>query len=259
MDVSLNGEMRGAHAVVTGGASGIGLAVSRRFIALGASVTILDLKEESRAVATEIGADFECADVTDEAQIEAIAARLEDSNPPEVLVTSAGVLQRMFPPQDLSWGEWDRTMAVHQRGTFACCKSFGARMAKRQSGAIVTVSSVAGIASGPLHAYGPAKAAVAHLSKCLAAEWGPQGVRVNSVAPGFTMTPALTQGLDAGVLSVGNLSDGSVLGRLVRADEIAAAITFLSGPMASAITGVVLPVDAGYLVAGDWGVYGGLR
>lgn len=87
---------------------------------------------------------------------------------------------------------------------------------------------------------------------------GPKGVRVNSVAPGFTSTPALDRGLSVGALSGNRLAAGAALGRLVEAEEVANAIRFLAGPDASAITGVVLPVDCGYLVAGDWGVYGGL-
>lgn len=247
------------HAVITGGGSGIGLAVAKRFRAAGLRVTILDLAEDAKATASDIGADFLQANVADEAAIEQIAEQLEEDCPPTVLVTCAGLLQRTLPPDSLSWKEWDRTVAVHQRGTYACCKSFGTRMATRGQGAIVTISSVSGIASGPLHSYGPAKAAIAHLSKCLAAEWGPKGVRVNSVAPGFTQTPALERGLAAGALASDVLADGSVLGRLVRAEEVANAVVFLAGPEASAITGVVLPVDAGYLIAGDWGVYGGLR
>ncbi len=248
-----------AHAVITGGASGIGLATAQLFRGRGATVTILDLHRDGADIAAGIGAEFIRLDVTDAEAIEACAARLETGTPPTVLVTCAGILQRMDPPEQISWAEWDLVTTIHQRGTFACCKSFGSRMAARGAGAIVTVSSVAGIATGPLHAYGPAKAAIAHLSKSLAAEWGPKGVRVNSVAPGFTSTPALDRGLSVGALSGDRLAAGSALGRLVEAEEIANAIGFLAGSDASAITGVVLPVDCGYLVAGDWEVYGGLR
>lgn len=253
------------HAVISGGGSGIGLATAQRLIQAGSRVTVLDLAGPGEAAAAGIGVDFFEADVTQEDCIEEIAAVLEnraaaDGGPaPDALVTCAGVLQRTLPPETLSWAEWDRMIAVHLRGTYACCRSFGGRMAVRGVGAIVTVSSVAGIASGPLHGYGPAKAAIAHLAKTLAAEWGPSGVRVNAVAPGFTSTPALERGLAAGALEAERLARGAALQRLVAAEEIADAIAFLAGPAASAITGVVLPVDAGYLVAGDWAAYGGLR
>lgn len=247
------------HAVVTGGASGIGLAVCTALRRQGAKVSMLDIAEEGRTAAEEIGAKFHLVNVTDAAEVERIAQDLEAETPPTILVTCAGNLQRTLPPAELSWPEWDRTVAVHQRGTYACCKSFGERMAKRGAGSIVTISSVAGIATGPLHAYGPSKAAIAHLSRCLAAEWGPQGIRVNCIAPGFTETQALARGVEGGALTVDRLNNSAALRRLVRADEIANAVLFLASPLASAVTGAVLPVDAGYLAANGWNAYGGLR
>jgi len=132
-------------------------------------------------------------------------------------------------------------------------------MAKQGSGSIVNIASVAGMRSGPLHSYGPAKAGVISLSECLAAEWGPCGVRVNTVSPGFTATPALHKGIHTGTLEVADMAGASALGRLVNPAEIAAAVAFLASPAASAITGVNLPVDCGYLVATPWASYGGLR
>lgn len=249
------------HAVVTGGASGIGLATARQLVAAGATVTVVDRNEKGRTSVEAIGAALRCCDISDETAVEMLAAELSaDGKLVDCLVTCAGVLQRTLPPSDLSWAEWDRTIQVHLRGTYACCKSFGTRMAQAGRGTIVTISSTAGIGSAPLHAYGPAKAAIAHLSKTLAAEWGPDGVRVNSVAPGFTMTPALEKGLDEkGSLVEEQLTRQAALGRLVKADEIAAAILFLGSDLASAITGITLPVDAGFLAARDWEAYGGLR
>lgn len=247
------------HAVITGGASGIGLATARLMLSKGVHVTVLDLHPSGDEIARRTGADFRSLDVADAEAVETVAAELQADRPPTILVTSAGVLQKMDVPDRLSWWEWDRVTAIHQRGTFACCRSFGSRMAARGAGSIVTISSVAGIATGPLHAYGPAKAAIAHLSKGLAAEWGPRAVRVNSVAPGFTKTPALERGMAVGALDSAQLVGGTALGRLVAAEEIAQAVAFLAGPLASAITGVVLPVDCGYLVAKDWSIYGGLR
>lgn len=244
------------HAVISGGSSGIGLATAQLLRSGGARVTVLDLADLGTQ---EFGAGFHRADVGDAEAIDAIAEKLEAEHPPTILVTCAGVLQRTRTPEKLSLSEWDRMIAVHLRGTYACCRSFGGRMARRGDGSIVTIASVAGIGTGPLHGYGPAKAAIAQLSKGLAAEWGPNGVRVNCVAPGFTETPALDRGLAVGALDGGRLAAASALRRMVAPSEVAQAIAFLAGPRASAITGIVLPVDAGYLVAGDWAAYGGLR
>lgn len=250
---------RSRHILITGGGSGIGLATAERFAGAGASVTIAD-KVESGAAASRIGAQYVSLDVRDDAAVERLAETMQqETNLPAVVVTSAGVLQRPLPPDELSWKEWDLMHAVHVRGSYACCRSFGSRMAQAGGGTIVMVSSVAGLRWAPLHAYGPAKAAIAQLTRNLAAEWGPRQVRVNAVAPGFTATPALAAGIESGTLDENVMLRQSALGRLVEPREIANAIYFLASGEASAITGVVLPVDAGHLVASDWNVYGGLR
>ena len=248
------------HVVITGGGSGIGLAAAGLFAKTGAQVTILDRDPAAKQAAAIIGAGFTALDVTDVVAIEDVAAQLEaQSVPPSVLVTCAGTLQRPLPPENLGWAEWDKTISIHLRGTYGCCKSFGSRMAARRGGSIVTIGSVAGILSGPLHAYGPAKAGISYLASSLAAEWGPAGVRVNCVAPGFTETPALDKGLSAGALESGPLTESAALGRLVSSEEIAQVILFLGSGAASAVTGVTIPVDAGFLAASGWAAYGGLR
>jgi NAD(P)-dependent dehydrogenase (short-subunit alcohol dehydrogenase family) len=111
----------------------------------------------------------------------------------------------------------------------------------------------------PLHAYGPAKAAVIAMTECLAAEWGPAQVRVNCVSPGYTRTPALQAAIDKGERDPSALASNSALGRLVEPAEIARVVSFLVSPAASAMTGVNVPVDCGWLVAPSWRTYGGLR
>jgi NAD(P)-dependent dehydrogenase (short-subunit alcohol dehydrogenase family) len=248
-------------AVVTGGASGIGLATSRLLVAAGARVAIADRNvEAANLVAKEIGAIPIEIDVGDDASVDAAATRiLAQLGAVDVLVNSAGVLQRTCPPGELTLGEWDRVARVNLRGTYLCCRRFGSGMAKDGHGAIVNIASVAGMRSSPLHSYAPAKAGVISLTECLAGEWGPRGVRVNSISPGFTMTPALERGLNSHTLSEQELANCSALGKLVRAEDIASAVLFLVSDSAAAITGVNLPVDAGYLVAGSWSSYGGLR
>lgn len=249
--------------VVTGGASGIGEACVRRFVADGDRVVIADRNlQGAQRLADELGpaAVAQSIDLADEDSVRQAAQAVESTlGAVQVLVNCAGVLQRTLPPEELSMKEWDIVTRIDLRGTYVACAAFGAPMAARRQGAIVNIASVAGMRSGPLHAYGPAKAGVINMGESLAAEWGPRGVRVNTVSPGYTLTPALQKGMALGTLNEAHMIASMALGRLVRAEEIAAAVAFLASPQASAITGVNLPVDGGYLVATPWQGYGGLR
>jgi len=250
----------GKHVVVTGGGSGIGAACARRLARLGARVSLIDSAiDAARIVADEIGGEAIQCDVSDEAAVKAAAIEIDARAAVSALAHCAGILQRTLPPDRLRMSEWDRVIEVDLRGTYLCCAAFGQAMADRGHGAIVNIASIAGMRSGPLHAYGPAKAGVISLTQTLAAEWGPRGVRVNAVSPGFTLTPALQTGITKGVLETESMTRHCALGRLVAADEIASAVCFLASDLASGITGVNLPVDAGYLVGTPWVSYGGLR
>ena len=113
--------------------------------------------------------------------------------------------------------------------------------------------------SAPLHAYAPSKAAVVHMAACLAAEWGRAGVRVNAVSPGYVATPPLLANIQSGKRDARLLTGGSALGRLVESDEIGRGVAFLLSDDASAITGINLPVDAGWLASAHLTTYGGAR
>lgn len=249
--------------VITGAASGIGEACARRFADSGDHLVLADRNlDGAKRVAASLRGEARAVfiDLSDEQSIEAAAHEVHArTGTVDVLVNCAGVLQRTLPPDRLSLKEWDLVCRIDLRGTYLCCVAFGAAMAQRGSGAIVNIASVAGMRSGPLHAYGPAKAGVISMGECLAAEWGPRGVRVNTVSPGWTLTPALQKGMATLTLDEQQMVASTALNRLVRADEIAAAVHFLAGDQASAITGVNLPVDAGFLVATPWTGYGGLR
>lgn len=247
-------------AVITGGASGIGAACCRELAARGARIALIDRDERANAVAREVNGRAWLVDVADEAALERCADSIETAlGPVEILVNSAGVIQVPLPPDQLSMASWDEVVRIDQRGTYVAAVIFGKRMRERRSGSIVNIASVAGMRSMPLHAYAPAKAAVIAMTECLAAEWGPAQVRVNAVSPGYTRTPALQAAIDKGERDVSALEQNAALGRLVEPAEIARAVAFLASADAAAITGANLPVDCGWLVAGAWHTYGGLR
>ncbi len=247
-------------AVITGGASGIGEACARELAARGAQVVLLDRDERVHGIASELGSHGLVADVTDDAGLECCASQIESEvGPVEILVNSAGVLQQPLPPGELSMKVWDEVIRVDQRGTYLASVVFGKRMVARKRGSIVNIASIVASRSVPLHAYAPAKAAVVSITECLAAEWGPAGIRVNAVSPGHTLTPALQDAIDRGERDAAILERNNALGRMVEPAEVARAVAFLASADAAAITGVNLPVDCGWLVAGSWHSYGGMR
>ena len=247
-------------AVVTGAASGIGAACCRELAARGARVALLDCDDRVHAMAREVYGRAWVLDVADEAALQRCAGDIEtELGPAEYLVNSAGVIQVPAPPERLPMATWDEVVRVDQRGTYLAAMIFGTRMAARRRGSIINIASIAGMRSMPLHAYAPAKAAVIAMTECLAAEWGPAQVRVNAVSPGYTRTPALQAAIDKGERDVSALERNAALGRLVEPAEIARVVAFLASPDAAAITGANIPVDCGWLVAGSWHTYGGLR
>jgi NAD(P)-dependent dehydrogenase (short-subunit alcohol dehydrogenase family) len=262
MNAAVNATTSGQVRVVTGGASGIGAACARKFAQDGGGLVAVVDRDIARAqtVANEIGGRAYALDVGDERAVEACAATIErECGPVGVLVNSAGIIQIPVRPHDLPMERWDDIVRVDQRGTYVACTAFARAMIVRGRGSIVNIASIAGMRSMPLHAYAPAKAAVISMTACLAAEWGPAGVRVNAVSPGYTLTPALQDAIDRGERDVSNLSNNAALKRLVTPEEIAAVVAFLASDAASAMTGVNVPVDCGWLAATPWNTYGGLR
>jgi len=250
--------LKGKHVLVTGAASGIGAACARGAFQGGASLTLADKNGAllSEMAATIPGASTHVLDLCRDEEVGGFTAALKSV---DALIHCAGILQRPLPPQQLTMREWDLVNSVDLRATYVLAAAIGTSMSRRGSGAIVLIASVAGMRSSPLHSYGPAKAAVIALAESLAAEWGPTGVRVNAVSPGFTQTAALQRGIDKEILNTRAMTDSTALRRLLAPDEIAAAAIFLASDLSSGITGINLPVDAGYLCATPWSAYGGLR
>lgn len=249
--------------VITGGASGIGLAVASRVREEGSKVALLDIDlERCRAAAAKIGDGaiaYEC-DATGESSLAETAAKVEaEMGRTGALVCCAGAPQIPGPALDMDVDEWQRVVESHLKGTFLTCREFGGRMVERgEGGAVVNVASVTGLAPGPTYAYAPAKAAIINLTASLGVEWARSGVRVNAVAPGWTDTPFLTRKATPGKQrDMSALAAANPLNRLLGADEIAEVIYFLLTPASSAIVGCTVPCDGGFLAMRGWAPYGG--
>jgi len=242
--------------VVTGGASGIGRATAARLAAAGDLVIVADLNEQAGhkvvdAVRRGGGkSEFRRVDVAAEASVDEFARGVErDLGPVAVLVNSAGVLQNVAAIESFSLEEHDKVWAINYRGTYLCCRAFAHRMANRRSGSIVNISSTSAVDAMPLLAYGPSKAAIQNLTAILAVELGPDNVRVNAVMPGYVLTEQMQARIDAGKRDPRSMQNHSALGRMVAPEDVANGIYFLCSDAASCITGIVLPIDAGYLAA----------
>ena len=254
-------EGRGRVALVTGGASGIGLATAAVLVERGWRVVIGDL-DAGRCLdaAGPIGAAVEAFDVRDEAATERAFSAIEQRlGPVEAVMANAGVIQPPTMPEAFGLADFDQIIAVNLRGVYVTCVAAGRRMAPRGAGGIVITGSVSASRSVPLHAYGPAKAAVVHMAACLAAEWGRSGVRVNAVSPGYVATPPLQAAIDRGQRDPHLLREAAAMGRMVEPAEIGRGVAFLLSDDASAITGINLPVDAGWLAGAHMATYGGVR
>jgi NAD(P)-dependent dehydrogenase (short-subunit alcohol dehydrogenase family) len=248
-------------AVITGGASGIGAATALRFAALGMRVAVLDVNRQAgEAIRAQLGegASFHMCDVSDAAAVERVAATIEQEGPPvRMLFTSAGLIPNCESVLDMDMDAHERMWRVNYFGTVHACRSFGRRMALLRRGNIVTVSSINSFMPLPLPAYNPGKAAISRLTQLLAVELGRQGVRVNSVAPTYVMTPPLRQRMEAGLRDERKMMAVHALDQLPTPEDIAEAVAFLCSDSARAITGVTLPVDSGWLAAVSYKTYAG--
>ncbi len=252
--------MKDELAVVTGGASGIGFACAARLVEAGATVVIADRDEEAgQAAASRLSAHFIAIDVASESSIEEAARQIEaEVGAVSMLVTSAGILQPPLGPHELPVEVWDRVVDINFRGSYLTCRAFGRGMVERRRGSVVMVSSITGLLSTPLLAYGPTKAAIISLTQSLATRWGRTGIRVNCISPGITATPALANAVSRGERDVDVFLNATPLGRLLEPREIANTACFLLSREASAITGANIVVDGGWVAAGTWHTYGGI-
>lgn len=243
-------DLTGRSALVTGGSSGIGRAVADLFTALGAHVVTADLAERCGSSVSGYHVRGDVCNIDDiDAMVRAARSATGEL---DILVNSAGIVNELVPTIDQDIVHWQRVLDVNLRGTFLACRQAARAMLPRGQGAIVNLSSITGLAGFPRRsAYGPAKAAVALLTKSLACEWGPQGVRVNCIAPGYIETPMTGALLQDQRVSAGPIGERTPLGRMGQPEEIARVAAFLVSDWASFLTGAVVPVDGG------WSAFGG--
>jgi NAD(P)-dependent dehydrogenase (short-subunit alcohol dehydrogenase family) len=246
-------------AVITGGASGIGEATARRLAGEGCAVAILDVNRTGgEAVASSLAGRFYACDVADAKAVDAAAAQVaSELGPANILVTSAGLIPNSEAIMDLDMAAHARMWQVNYDGTLHACRAFARQMIAQQRGAIVTLGSINSRLPLPLPAYNPSKAAIERLTQLLAVELGRHGIRVNSVAPTYVMTPPLRAKVQSGQRDVGKIMGVHALSRLPEPADVADAIAFLCSDKAKAITGVLLPVDAGWLAAVSYRTYAG--
>ncbi|WP_327752245.1 SDR family NAD(P)-dependent oxidoreductase (plasmid) [Sphingobium sp. SJ10-10] len=248
-------DLTGHRILVTGGASGLGLAAARVFRELGAELFLGDLNAQALIpIAGEIDARGHCAgDVAVESDcehmVEQAVSRLGGL---DGVFHCAGISDRVERALDLDMAAWQRGIDVNVRGTMMICRAAGRVMVKAGRGAIVNVSSVNGLGGIPRrHSYAPAKAAVAMITRTLACEWGSAGVRVNAVAPGYIATPMIESLAAEGKVDVKRLEDRTPLARLGQPSEVGHVAAFLLSEAASYVSGAIVPVDGG------WTAYGG--
>jgi NAD(P)-dependent dehydrogenase (short-subunit alcohol dehydrogenase family) len=246
----MEGLLKGRLALVTGAGSGIGEGIAHAMAAAGARVLAVDVNGGAAERTTQaIGGDarsFAC-DVSDRAQCDALAARVvREIGVVAILVNNAGIIRRGTVMDEATRADWDATLAVNLDGPYNMVTAFLAQL-RETKGAIITTGSIQSFVALPNSAaYTTSKGGVRALTKALAIELSPMGIRVNAIAPGFIATPMNAKARENPAY-MKNFEGRIPLGRIGTPEDIAPVAVFLASDMARYITGVTLPVDGGYL------------
>lgn len=257
----IRSDLKGKVCLITGGASGIGLATADALAQLGASVCILDLNSDAAHAAAEslssrhgIAALGAKASVDNEEQVqEAVTQCCRTLGEVDVLVNNAGIL----PPNlvnfsDIALADIEEMLRVHVMGTCTVTRALINTMVQRGFGRVINLSSVSGVLGAPRRiGYSTAKHAIVGFTRTLALEVARYGVTVNAVAPAYVLTQTVKKRIDAGLLDYERYAQRTPAGRWALPEEVANAIAFLALPASGFITGAVLPVDGGYTIYGD--------
>jgi len=248
-------------AIVTGAADGIGWATAQQLAHAGWTVALFDLNGAlalERAQALGVQHSGWSCDVTD---ADAVQARVSDvvarHGRIDGLVNNAGIADQTAPTLQQDIVAFDKVLSVHLRGVFLVSQQVIAQMtqqprdARGNRGAIVNIGSIASFGGIPgRNAYCAAKAGVLGMTRALASEWARRGIRVNAVAPGYVKTALVANLVERGAIDAQAIARRTPMGRMAAPEEIAQVIAFLASPLASYITGAVLPVDGGWTALG---------
>ena len=247
----------GQVAVVTGGGRGIGFACAEALAEAGAHLVLIEpdlataVAGAAALQAKGYSAEAVQGDVRESARMTAIADDLAArGQAATILVNNAGVGQSGIDIEDLSDKDWLWMMDVNLNGVFWCARAFGKHMVAAGKGAVVNIGSMSGTIANrpqPQTAYNVSKAAVHHLTRSLAGEWGAKGVRVNAVAPTYIETPMVVA-IPANAPRIPLWLADTPMGRMGKAEEVASVVLFLASDAASLMTGAIVAVDGGFTV-----------
>jgi len=237
-------DLQGRHAVITGGAAGLGLAIAQRMLDSGATLTLWDRDAQALAAACKsLGPKATGVQVDVASHASVVQALAQTAQPVHVLVNSAGITGPNVPLSDYPVADWEQVMQVNVNGTFYCCRELAGRMREQGWGRIVNIASVAGKDGNPnASAYSASKAAVIALTKSLGKELAQTGVRVNCVTPAAVKTAIFDQMTPEHIQF---MLSKIPMGRFGLAQEVAALVTWLCTEDCSFSTGAVFDLSGG--------------